>query len=102
MLTEAASFLNRVPGLFKASSIRIRGKICGCQGLSRVRRNGATDFPWVSEDALQVSSLRITANISQIWSTVVGYEELAGEYLNQSETQKYFELIRGFLVKFGR
>ena len=32
------------------------------------------------------------ARMVQIWSTLVGYEELAGA-LSQSETVKYFELI---------
>ena len=42
--------------------------------------------------------------MSQIWSTVAGYEELAGEFLNQiePETQNYFELIRRSLFQFAR
>ena len=39
--------------------------------------------PLASEDALQVSSLRITANIFQIWLTVAGFGKFAGGIRNQ-------------------
>ena len=37
-----------------------------------------------------ISSLRISANIFQIWLIVAGFEKLPGN--KQSERQKYFEL----------
>ena len=34
--------------------------------------------------------------MSQIWSTVTGYEELAGKYLQPIRNAEVFELIRVF------
>ena len=52
-------------------------------GTSVESREKATDCPLASKDALQVSSLRITANIFQIWLTVAGFGKFAGGIRNQ-------------------
>ena len=41
---------------------------------------------------------RITTNISQIWPTVAGYEELAGEYLEPIRNAELFWINKRFFI----
>ena len=99
MLTEAASFLNCAPELFKASSNEYgeNMRFPGSQWSQEKRCN------WLSLGLRGcLTSPIFEDNCKHLSNWVAGYEELAGGYLNQSETRKYFEFIRRFLFQFTR
>ena len=60
--------------------------------------------PLASEDALQVSSLRITANIFQIWLTVAGFGKFAGGIRNQKRRSlpNYLPDSLHLVAKYGQ